>query len=78
MARRHGVCGNTIYRWNAKYGGMAVSEAKGLRELEQENVRLKRLLAEAELDKSALKKLVRGKWWRPRGGGPRSISGVAA
>lgn len=62
LSRRHGVCGNTIYRWNAKFGGMEVSEAKRLRELEQENGRLKRLLAEAELDKAALKELVRGKW----------------
>lgn len=62
LSRRHGVSGNTIYRWNAKFGGMAVSEAKRLRELEVENARLKRLLAEAELDKAALKELVRGKW----------------
>ena len=53
---------NTVYRWKAKFGGMEVSEAKRLRELEAENARLKRLLAEAELDKAALKELVEGKW----------------
>jgi putative transposase len=62
LSRRHGVAENTIYRWKAKFGGMAVSEAKRLRELEAENLKLKRLLAEAELDKAALKELVRGKW----------------
>lgn len=62
LARRHGVAENTIYRWKAKFGGMDVSDAKKLRALEQENQRLKRLLAEAELDKAALKELVEGKW----------------
>jgi putative transposase len=62
LARRHGVVENTIYRWKSKYGGMEIGEAARLRELEQENARLKRLLAEAELDKAALKELVQGKW----------------
>ena len=62
LARRHGVVENTIYRWQSKYGGLEISEATRLRELEQENARLKRLLAEAELDKAALKELVQGKW----------------
>jgi putative transposase len=62
LARRHGVAENTIYRWKAKFGGMDVSDAKKLRALEQENQKLKRLLAEAELDKAALKELVGGKW----------------
>ena len=62
LSRRHAVAENTIYRWKSKFGGMEVSEAKRLRELEAENNRLKRLLAEAELDKSALKELVEGKW----------------
>lgn len=62
LSRRHGVVENTIYRWKSKYGGMEVSEAKRLRELEAENLKLKRLLAEAELDKAALKELVEGKW----------------
>ena len=62
LARRYGVVENTLYRWKSKYGGMEISEAKRLRELEQEDARLKRLLAEAELDKAALKELVQGKW----------------
>lgn len=62
MSRRHGGAENTIYRWKFRFGGMEVSEAKRLRELEQENSRLKKLLAEAELDKGALKEIVQGKW----------------
>lgn len=62
LSRRYGVAENTIYRWKSKYGGMEVSEAKRLRDLEEENRRLKHLLAEAELDKAALKELVEGKW----------------
>jgi putative transposase len=62
LSRRHGVSENTIHRWKAKFGGMDVSDAKKLRALEQENQKLKRLLAEAELDKAALKELVEGKW----------------
>jgi len=62
LSRRHGVVENTIYRWKSKYGGMEVSEAKKLRQLEAENAKLKKLLAEAELDKAALKELVEGKW----------------
>ncbi len=62
LSRRHGVVENTIYRWKSKFGGMEVSEAKRLRELESENLKLKRLLGEAELDKAALKELIQGKW----------------
>ena len=62
LARRYGVSEQSIYRWKSKFSGMDVSEAKRLRELEQENAKLKRLLAEAELDKAALKELVGGKW----------------
>ena len=62
LSRRHGVAENTVYRWKAKFGGMEVSEARRLRELEAENARLKRLLGEAELDKAALKELLEGKW----------------
>ena len=52
----------SFYRWKAKYGGMEVSDAKRLKELEVENARLKRLLAEAELDKAALKDVLSKKW----------------
>lgn len=62
LARRHGVAENTLYRWKAKYGEMDVSEAKRLRELEVENTKLKRLLADAMLDKAALKELLSKKW----------------
>ncbi len=62
LARQHGIVENTIYRWKSKYGGMEVSDAKRLRELEQENAKLKRLLAEAELDKAAMKEVIEGKW----------------
>lgn len=50
--------GELFYRWKAKYGGMEVSEAKRLRELEADNAKLKRLPAEAELDKAALKDVI--------------------
>ena len=62
LARHYGVAENTIYRWKSKFGGMEVSEAKRLRELEDENGRLKRLLADAELDKAALKEVLSKKW----------------
>ena len=62
LSRRHGVAENTIYRWKSRFGGMEVSEAKRLRELEQENSRLRKLLVEAELDKAALKEIVQGEW----------------
>jgi len=54
LLRKHGISEATFYNWRAKYGGMTVSEAKRLKELEIENARLKRLLADAELDKAAL------------------------
>ena len=62
LARRHGVSEATIYNWKAKYGGLEVSEAKRLRSLEDENSRLKRLLADAMLDNPALKDLLTKKF----------------
>lgn len=62
LSRRHAVAENALYRCESRFGGMEPSEAKRLGELEQENARLKKLLAEAELDKAALEELVRGKW----------------
>jgi len=62
LCRRHGISEATYYNWKAKYAGMTVSEARRLRELEKENARLKRLLADAELDKAALKDLLGRKW----------------
>ena len=54
LARRHGVSEATIYNWKSKYGGMEVSDARRLKELESENAKLKRLLADAMLDQAAL------------------------
>lgn len=62
LSRRHGVSEQSIYRWKAKYGGMDVSEAKRLRELEAENTKLKKLLAETLLDKAALEDVLSKKW----------------
>ena len=55
VCRRHGISEQTFYRWKAKYGGMAPSDAARLKSLEDENRRLKKLLAEAMLDVAALK-----------------------
>ena len=62
LARKHGISEATLYNWKAKYGGMDVSEAKRLRMLEDENRKLKKLLAESMLDNSALKELLAKKW----------------
>ncbi len=62
LARKHGVSEATLYDWKAKYGGLEVSEAKRLRALEDENAKLKRLLAEAMLDNAGLKDLLTKKW----------------
>jgi putative transposase len=62
VCRRHGISPATFYNWKAKFGGMDVSEARRLRALEAENAKLKRLLAEAELDKLMLKEVLSKKW----------------
>jgi putative transposase len=62
VCRRHGVSSATFYAWKAKYGGMDVSDAKRLKSLEEENGKLKRLLADAMLDNTALKDLLGRKW----------------
>ena len=62
LCRKHGISDATFYNWKAKFGGMTVSEARRLKELEAENAKLKRLLADAELDKAALKDLLQRKW----------------
>ena len=62
LARKHGISEATLYNWKAKYGGMDVSDAKRLRSLEEENRRLKKLLAESILDQAALKELLAKKW----------------
>jgi putative transposase len=62
LCRRHGISSATFYAWKAKFGGMDVSEAKRLKALEDENAKLKRLLADAMLDASVLKDLLAKKW----------------
>ncbi len=62
ITRRHGISEQTFYRWKSKYGGMEASDVRRLKELEAENARLKKLLAEAHLDNAALKDVVSRKW----------------
>ena len=62
LCRKHGLSEATFYNWKAKYAGMTASDARRLKELEAENSKLKRLLADAELDKAALKDLLGRKW----------------
>ena len=62
VCRRHGISGATFYKWKSKFGGLEVTEAKRLRTLEEENARLKKLLAEAMLDIAVLKDISAKKW----------------
>ena len=62
VCRRHGISGATFYKWKAKFGGLEVTEAKRLRTLEEENAKLKKLLAEAMLDIAVLKDIAAKKW----------------
>jgi putative transposase len=62
LCRKHGISDATFYNWKAKYGGLDVSEAKRMRQLSDENTKLKKLLAEAMLDNAALKDLLSKKW----------------
>ena len=63
LARELGVSEATLYAWRNKYGGMEVSDARRLRELEDENNRLKRLVADLSLDREALKSVIRKNGW---------------
>ena len=58
LCRKHGISDATFYKWRAKYGGMDVSEAKKLKALEDENAKLKRLLAESVMDNATLKEML--------------------
>ena len=58
ICRAHGIAETTFYRWRKQFGGMSVPEAQRLRELEKENARLKRLVAERDLEVDALKELL--------------------
>ena len=62
LCRKHGMSEATLYNWKAKFGGMDVSDAKRLKALEDENAKLKKLLAETMLDASALRELLAKKW----------------
>ncbi|ELT46233.1 transposase IS3/IS911 family protein, partial [Brucella intermedia M86] len=62
LCRKYGISDATFYNWKAKYGGMEVSEAKRLKALEEENAKLKKLLAEQMLDAAALRELLAKKW----------------
>ena len=62
LCRRHGISDATFYNWKAKFGGMDVSDAKRLKSLEDENAKLKKLLAEQMLDAAALRELLSKKW----------------
>jgi putative transposase len=62
LCRKHGVSNASIYKWKARFGGMDVSDAKKLRALEDENAKLKKLLAEAMLDNAMLKDITSKKW----------------
>ena len=62
LCRKHGISEATFYNWKAEYGGMDVSEAKRLKALEEENAKLKKLLAEQMLDAATLRELLSKKW----------------
>lgn len=62
LCRKHGMSEGTFYAWKSKYGGMDVSDAKRLRALEDENAKLKKLLAEQMLDAAAMHELLSKKW----------------
>jgi putative transposase len=62
VCRKHGISTATFYAWKAKFGGLEVSDAKRLKSLEDENARLKKLLAEAMLDNAVLKDIAAKKW----------------
>ena len=62
VCRRHGISAGTFYKWKAKFGGLDVSDARRLKALEEENGKLKKLLAEAMLDNAILKDVNSRKW----------------
>ena len=62
VVREHGISEQTYYRWKSKYGGMEVSDAKRLKQLETENRRLKKLVADLSLDRQVLQEVLNRKW----------------
>lgn len=71
LGRRHGVHPNTISAWKAKYGGMESSEIARSRELEDENVRMKRIIANLAIENDAMRELIAKNSWGPRSEKPR-------
>ena len=65
IARKYGISEGTFYNWKSKYGGMSVHELKRIKELEEENRRLKKMFAELSLDHEMLKDVLEKKPWRP-------------
>ena len=63
LCRRHGISDATFYTWRSKYGGLEISEMRRLRQLEEENRRLKQLVADLSLDREALKGVIRKNGW---------------
>ncbi len=72
IVRDLGISQGTFYKWKQKYGGMEASDVKRLKDLELENSRLKRLLADTILDKEILKDVIEKKGWGPTSGGSSS------
>ena len=71
LGRRHGVHPNTVAAWKSKYGGMEASELARARELEDENGRMKRIIANLTLENDAMKSLISKNLWGPRSEKPR-------
>lgn len=65
LCREHGISEATFYNWKSKYGGMEASEVRRLKDLEEENARLKKMFAELSLDHSILKEVITKKGWGP-------------
>lgn len=62
LLRKHGISRNTLYRWRAKYGGLQVSDVRRMKQLEEENQRLKKMVANLMLDLEAVKAVLQKKW----------------
>jgi len=73
LCRKHGFSDASFYKWKAKYGGIHVSDARRLKELESENGKLKKLLAEAHLDTHGLTNVFGTRWWGGGHAGSRTI-----
>ena len=63
ICRKHGISNATYYNWKSKYGGMEASDVKRLKELEEENDKLKKMFADVSLENSAMRKLIEKKGW---------------